>query len=216
MKEQIDLPTFNKLIMNNAIAPKIYGLIKTYKVEYPIRTIMLSTGGPSYNISKGLVPCINNYLKNYNIWCTNSSEVLERITDIKLPNNYILFSLDVVSLFTNFPLELVLNAINKYWNNLKNYTDFDLHTFIQLISFCYNTSYFSYKDIIYKQEFNARIGGALSPPTTNLAMTLGLDSVIPLLDFELPYNYKYVDDLTLKVPSDRIDYTLNIFNSLSS
>lgn len=68
MKEQIDLPTFHKLIMNNAIAPKSYGLIKTHKVDYPIRPIVSSIGGPSYNISIGLVPFVNNYLKNHNIY----------------------------------------------------------------------------------------------------------------------------------------------------
>lgn len=68
---------------------------------------------------------------------------MENIKNMNLPDNYQLINLDVTYLFKNVNLELVIRTINKYWDQLIACTWLDLTTFIVLITFCYNTSYFT-------------------------------------------------------------------------
>ena len=75
-----------------------------------------------------------------------------------------LFSLDVVSIFTNIPLDIVLESIMKRWNKLRRLTKIPRHMFIDIIKFCIlDNNYFIYEDQNYKQKFWLAMGNSLSP-----------------------------------------------------
>uniref|UniRef100_A0A6P7GU27 Uncharacterized protein LOC114346723 n=1 Tax=Diabrotica virgifera virgifera TaxID=50390 RepID=A0A6P7GU27_DIAVI len=59
------------------------------------------------------------------------------------------------------------------------------------------------------------MGSPISPILATIVTDHLLDNVITQLPFELPFLYKYVDDIICAVPSYHINTTLNIFNSFN-
>ena len=54
----------------------------------------------------------------------NSFELVDKLVRIEWEQDYKLLSLDVVSLFTNVPLELALDSISNRWEYISQHTLF--------------------------------------------------------------------------------------------
>lgn len=50
------------------------------------------------------------------MYITDSFQLAEKFNNFQLPVGYIIVSFDVVSLFTNIPLTLLINSINNKWD----------------------------------------------------------------------------------------------------
>jgi hypothetical protein len=125
-------------------------------------------------------------------------------------------SLDVVNMFNNIMFDDVINCIKERWEDIKVNTLLPEAEFIRLTNFILDSSYFKFRDKYYKQIHGTPMGGPSSPSMADLVMDVLLDHVIPLLDFELPWIKKYVDDHLLLIPFDKVDYVLQKFNSYNS
>jgi len=86
-----------------------------------------------------------------------------------IPELCMLFSLDVVSLFINIPLDLAINSITKRWEYLERFTKITKSEFIAAINFILST-YFKFNNQIYKQTFGTPMGSPLSPIVADLTM----------------------------------------------
>lgn len=67
---------------------------------------------------------------------------------------------------------------------------------------------------MYKQLEGVPMGLPISPILADIVMEYLLDKALENLDYELKTCVKYVDDLFLVVPRDKISQTLNTFNSI--
>lgn len=55
--------------------------------------------------------------------CTkNSFEIVEFLKTVTFPNNHIMVSSNVVSIFTNIPVDFTLYLIKMWWYKIENYT----------------------------------------------------------------------------------------------
>ena len=61
---------------------------------------------------------------------------VNNIHGFNLPQSYVLISLDVTSLFTNIPLDLIVDILYEKWDLIKD------HTLLSKNSFITNTFYF--------------------------------------------------------------------------
>jgi len=64
-----------------------------------------------------------------------------------------LVSLDVVSLFTNVPIELINDSIVRRWNFISGVTSMPMEEFIRAIQMIVNSTFFIFNNKIYKQVF---------------------------------------------------------------
>lgn len=119
-----------------------------------------------------------------------------------------LASFDVVSLFTNIPLALVISIINENFNLISQICDIPNNLFIEIVSFLFDSTYFSYNNEIYKQINGCPMGGAVSPAIAELIMNTLLYYVKDKCDFEFGFVFQYVDDLLVALPDNKIDSTL--------
>lgn len=77
---------------------------------------------PSYVLNK----FINDILKNitddtkYDIKNSNEFKNLNFITKARIPENHILVSYDVVSLYTNTDVDKVTNILNRRWSEIES------------------------------------------------------------------------------------------------
>jgi len=107
---------------SNAILPRAYGLPKIHKTGHPLRIIVFSIGSPLHNFASFLktilqtsFPIISNNFKN-------NVEIVKKLANIYVPDDYDFVSLDVVSLFTNVPIDLVMEVLDNRWNLIEPHT----------------------------------------------------------------------------------------------
>jgi hypothetical protein len=194
----IDRTGFLNLVINNAYAPRIYGLVKTHKADVnrhnlKLRPVVSYIGSPLYNLSKYVGKIIRNSIKSkFNV--KNSYEFNEFIRSKSVPPGYVLVSMDVTSLFTCLPQNFLVECVKRKWNEISKHTNMSKEMFIKAVEVCLNYSYFVFQGRLYLQISGTPMGGPASSPLCDLAMEVILEMVMDLLPFDVPFIIKYVDD----------------------
>lgn len=198
----------------NSISPKFYGLPKIHKNPVKLRPIISSIDAPTSGISQLVTDILTRSYSNENEYYIKDSFHLSTLMNNKqLPEGYVLVSLDVVSLFSNIPLDLTINCIKKKWEIIGPHCSMNMTSFLELVKFVFDNTYFSYNNQFYKQILGTPMGGQCSPIIALYVMDELLDICIPKLSFEVPFMKKYVDDLVCAVPQGKNEEILTIFNS---
>ena len=121
---------YSKIYSTGSAPGKLDGTAKIYKLspndtinELPLRPIVSKISTATYHLLKYLAELLSPLSKSeYTI--ENTKYFVEKIKKCHIPNDHLLVSFDVKSLFTNVPLdetiEIILNRIYK-----KNQRDFN-------------------------------------------------------------------------------------------
>ncbi|XP_045473559.1 uncharacterized protein LOC123679985 isoform X3 [Harmonia axyridis] len=210
----IDASMARKLTTYKAIPPRIYGLPKVHKADIPLRPIVSTIGSASVELSQFMTQILTEAFSDFHDYTiADSFQFASKINNFILPQGYKLISLDAVSLFTNISLELVIQIIQQEWSRVSQVTTIDISLFIIIIKFLFESSYFVFKGSFISQIFGCAMGSKISPILANIVMSVLLKYCIPLLPFQVPITYQYVDDLLLAIPEDRTATTLAVFNN---
>ncbi|XP_072383799.1 uncharacterized protein [Diabrotica undecimpunctata] len=210
---EIDRNTKKKLTTYNGNIAKFYALPKIHKPTLSVRPIVASIGTPTENISAFVTDILTNaYNYENQYYIKDSFEMVNKYNGYILPSNYVLVSLDVVSLFSNVHLGICLTSIEINWDRIRGCCSMSYDRFISIVEFLFNNTYFSFNDKFYQQTFGTPMGAKISPIIATYVMDYVLDSVIPLLSFNIPFIKKYVDDIILAIPNDKVDELLDTFN----
>lgn len=213
-KNEIDEISAKKLTVYNSVPAKLYALPKIHKQDVPLRPIVSSINSTTYDLSKFLSNILTNTFSketNYNIKDTFS--FVNAMSNVRLPPGFVLVSLDVVSLFTTIPITLVEHILDIRWELIQPNTGLSKDSFFLLFRFVMNSCYFTFNGKFYQQIFGTPMGSPISPILALIVMDHLLDAVIPRLPFQLPFIYKYVDDIICAIPERSGDVTLSTFNS---
>lgn len=201
----------------NSVTPKLYGNPKVHKEGAPLRPIVSSINSPTNSLAKYLAEILSTaYNKDNNYYVKDSFHFAEQVNNLNLPNNYVVVSFDVVNLFGNISKELVTTVIKKKWQDINRTTNISQDLFLELIHFVLDNNYFLYEDQFYLQTFGCAMGSRLSPILSQYIMDYLLDSCISKLNFPLAFIRKFVDDIILSLPENKIDETLNTFNEFDT
>jgi len=103
----------------------------------------------------------------------NSKHLAKEMISVMVEEDEMFISHDVVSLFTNTPIHLVLQVIRKRLEGdteLHTRTHLTVEDIMDLLKFIVTTTYFSFRSVIYQQMFGAAMGSPVSPLLTNLFM----------------------------------------------
>lgn len=92
----------------SCVPPRFYGLPKIYKLVCPIRPIVNTINPPTYAVSKFLAGLLKPYVGKTEAYVKNSASLVIVLDSIKLVPMDLFVSLDVVSLYTNVPLQQTL------------------------------------------------------------------------------------------------------------
>ncbi|XP_062557238.1 uncharacterized protein LOC134222111 [Armigeres subalbatus] len=207
----IDAPTYRKLKTTTSICPRIYGQPKAHKPDLPLRPVVPNMTSPTYHLSKYIASILKQSSRGqFNI--TDSFDFVNYINRVTLPQGYVLVSFDVVSLFTNIPKDLVIRDIITNWDDIQQATNICLDLLLEMVEFCLDTSYFCFRNKFYIQTFGTAMGSPLSPILADIVMDSLLHTVNQLVPYPMPVLKKYVDDLILALPEDKIHEVLDIFN----
>lgn len=197
----------------NSVSPKLYGLRKTHKQSLSLRPVVSCNNSPSYNLATFIHNILNPLTSTFKYNVKNSFEFVEFTKTVELPESHALVSLDVVSLYTNIPKQLVLHIIKKNWQFISAYTSIPRDLLCNMIEFLFTSSYFSFNDQIYQQLDGSAMGNPASPILANLVMNELITDVEKQLPFKLPFIKLYVDDTVLACPVDQVEHLLEHFNN---
>ena len=107
-----------------------------------------------------------------------------------------LVSLNVVSLLTNVPANLVIENIGRRWNNISKNIKIPKKEFFITIKLILESTYFSFNKRFYRQVFNFPMDSSLSP-ITNIVMKDLEEKASQLLLCRLFFYLSYVDNMLL-------------------
>jgi len=212
-KEYIDIRTYRRLLITDGMLPRAYGLPKLHKEGYPLRIIVSSLKSPLYELALYLHNIIKCSVPEAASSVVNSFKLVKELDGKIMDSGCTFASLDVVSLFTNVPHELVYEGILSRWKLIKRNTAIPKEEFINAIKLILESTYFSFNKIIYKQIFGTPMGSPLSPIVADLVLQDLETRAIKKLPFELSLYRRYVDDILLAAFLDQFKVILDVFNS---
>jgi len=198
---------------SDSLLPKAYGLPKIHKANVPLRIIVSSINTTLYSFAKFLQKIITYNSPISSSHVSNSFDLYRTLSGSKIDNNHILVSFDVVSLFTNVPLDLALHSIEKRWIHIEHSTKITKNEFLTAVRFVILSTYFTFNDIIYKQTYGTPMGSPLSPILADLVMQDLESNVLNSINVQLPFYYRYVDDIIFATQDTNVSYILEAFNN---
>jgi len=208
--------THSYLNATNAILPRAYGLPKIHKPGAPLRIIISSSGSPLHNLAEFLQNIISRSLPKPFSHILNSRDLLKKLHNVSLTDDEVLVSLDVTSLFTNVPVDLVLEILDQNWVFIQKHTLIPKTEFLLAIKFVLDSTYFLFNNNFYRQSFGAPMGSPLSPIVADLVLQKLESVILDSLPVKPNFYYRYVDDIVLAAPSPCLLDILNKFNSFHS
>ena len=98
-----------RLTPYHSLTSQIYGLPKIHKPNIPLRLIVCTINSPTYEVAKMIAKILTPLTGHTNSYIRDSAHFVEESKEWKLNDYDIIVSFDVNSLFTNVPINDVLD-----------------------------------------------------------------------------------------------------------
>lgn len=142
----------------------------------------------------------------------NSFDFIKKIKDTVIPENHVLVSFDVVSMFTNIKKEMVIEALDRRFSEISQNCDIPHADIIDTVKLIFDNTFFSFNNMVYKQKSGCPMGSSISSFFANIVLEDLEKHCLNSLSFSPVFDYRYVDDIIMCIPKDKIEETLKIFN----
>ena len=119
IKKALGEETYEKIYPSGSNPGRFYGMAKVHKVKpdepdkvgaLPLRPIVSNIGTATHKVARYLCELLSPLGKsNYTV--DSTKEFVEKIKTLRIPNDHVMISFDVVSLFTNVPLNRTIEII---------------------------------------------------------------------------------------------------------
>ena len=145
----------------------IYGLAKVHKAGTPLRPVISMINTPQYGLAKYLDKVIKPNIPSSKM-LNSTNEFISKVNDIDLAHSQ-LVSYDVQNLFTNVPLEEIIDIACDYVYSDQSSTrpNYERKHFKKLLKLA-TSGEFLYKDRLFKQVDGVSMGSPLGPTLANL------------------------------------------------
>ena len=160
----------NKLKPSGSNVGKLYGTCKVHKKGFPMRPIVSMINSPEYNLAKYLDSIIKPGIPA--TYCVRSNtEVIDYLSRFQFEKGDYCVSYDVVSLFTNIPLDETITLISNilYSDASEKKPPMPKCSFIELLKTA-TGGLFSYQSTLYKQSDGVTMGNPLAPTLANFLL----------------------------------------------
>ena len=157
---------------NNTVLPRAYALIKVHKQNFPIRIIVSAINNLTYNLDKRFSLLFNKFITRPSAIIINSITIKHCLDKTVIPADHSLISLDVVSLFSNLPKDLILQAVSSKWNYFRPHILLSKNEFLEGITHLIDLTFLQFNGKFYKQIMGAPIGFCTSPWFAEMSLEL--------------------------------------------
>jgi hypothetical protein len=209
-----------RLNIMNPQTPRFFGLPKLHKVNVPIRPVVSYVNSPCYKLAYKINTIFRSktsFRPEFGV--KNSTDLAERLKDIRAPRNYKMVSFDVENLFTSVPVQESLQVAENILRN-KNIDEQEISELMDNLKICTDQNFFKFNGVIYKQTEGLAMGSPLSPLLADIFMDNFEKRIFSEDKFKqskqnIVYWFRYVDDIIClwKGTNRQLD---NFFKQLNS
>lgn len=191
----------------------LYGLLKSHKADKPMRPIVNTRCSMGFLLAEKVTEILTTARDTglrYNV--LNSRMACDRIRDTSILPDEKLYSLDIVSMFTNITVDRAIHSVTKRQKEIRADNEI-IKLIIDVIKFvCIQSTEIRFNDQIYKQIKGLRMGSSLSPILADFVVEDMLDNAFTTI--ERPrLLMKYVDDLLCILETDEAERFFNALNN---
>lgn len=179
------------------LLPKIHKSPESWSVPYevpPGRPIISDCNSESYRIAEYLDFYLNPLSTKHNSYIKDTYDFIHKIKNARIPQEAILFTIDIDSLYTNINTAAGLTAV-KTW--MEKYPDNNRPdgTLLQLLEISLTKNDFEFNKEFYLQISGTAMGKKFAPAYANIYMAHWEETVFRKCP-KLPSNYfRYLDDI---------------------
>ena len=221
IKPMVDEPTYWKLLPRGSQPGKLYGMAKNHKANCPLRPVLSAINTAEYAICKWFETEIKPFYNSK--WSVTSTQsFIEDLNSIKPCQSDVCVSFDIKSLYTNVPLNEVIDDVADVLYNDKSDSIFKTHlkkltkqkkqrkkqkkkqkeqkiltkrVFKNFLKQC-SKSMFLYNGHVYQQTDGLAMGSPLAPILANWFVSKIESKLLEDTNIKQPKFYKrYVDDI---------------------
>ena len=196
-KKSLDSKLYSKVYPSGSNPGKLYGMCKVHKIDNPMRPVVSMIGTSQYELAKLLDSWIKPFIpKTYAL--DSTADFLTKLRGYAPNDNDYCVSFDVVSLFTNIPLEETIKIIADFIYADKSRILYPIKKdiFIKLLRKATQGT-FLYRDQLYKQVDGVSMGNCLAPTLANFFLGHLEEKLFErcIKEFYPNFYRRYVDDI---------------------
>ena len=207
---------FDYLNIKDPKAGRFYLLPKIHKKQVPGRPICSSIGHPTCNISKFVDAHIKDYVPKTKSYVRDTQHFISRLKTVgTLPQNALLVTLDVSSLYTNIPNREGILAVATHLR--RDRTKDPITPYIlQLLELVLHNTNFTFNEDHYLQTGGTAMGTALAPNYANLFMGRFETKALDGWPLKPTLWLRFIDDIFMIWPHgrDELDNFIKYLNSI--
>ena len=176
-----------------------HAIPKIHKDNIPLRPIVSNIGSVNRPLSKWISKYTSPYIGTFSpSHIRNSLEFTSKLSELSGEVDVTrlkMVSFDVASLFTNVPVEEVLDfLVRKSDEGLFN-TPVPIGIFMDMVRLCVGSNFFEFEGRYFEQIFGVAMGNPISPILANLFMEYFETELLPSLSTRPKYWFRYIDDV---------------------
>lgn len=214
VKKLSKLGTVPGLRMDNCTTiSQMYGLIKIHKKDYPVRPITAACSAPGFKLAKSITKILDNIFPEDGFHIKNSTQFVQKLTQIKLEPYETMISFDVVSMFTNIPIDHMIILIRKRAAAIYTKYKIPFALFKEILLFLLkDCAIFAWNNKVYKQRDSLAMGSPLSPILAKILMTDVIKKTLPYIPIKPNLIGLYMDDSFWIIKSYYVNLVLRHLN----
>lgn len=196
-----------------SIPAKFYGLPKIHKEGAPLRPITSAFEAPGRNLADFLVQRLSPFFEDDDLHVKNTIAFKQFIDGVRIAPDEILISFDVISMFTNIPVDLAINVIKKKSSSIESSTKIPFQLLEDMLRFVMvECAQFTCKSATYAQINGIGMGNAISPLIAKIVMSDLISTQLPKLSHQPKFIRVYVDDTACCLRRSLVTEMLNVLN----
>ena len=131
----------------------------------------------------------------YPDYIQNSTSLILRLQDLAVPDDAILVTVDVSSLYPSIPQSECLNILHTEMHKHSFLFTFEPNLILQLLHTNINHNYFSFAEHHFQQIQGTAMGAAFSPTIANIFMSTVINSFLQTQHLQPLLLVRYIDDI---------------------
>ena len=178
--------------------PQFYGIPKIHKQFSrvpPVRPIIAQSNSILNPTAKFIDHVLQPLAQSYPDYLHNSASLSLILQDITVPDDAILVTVDVSSLYPSIPQSEALHIIYDEMHRKRHLLPFDPNLIIQLLYTCINHNYFEFASLYFQQVKGTAMGAAFSPTIANIFMSVTLSHFLATQVRKPLLLVRYIDDI---------------------
>ena len=156
----------------------------------PLRPTVSFINSPTYQLSKHLVCILKPLVGKSDSHMRNSTQCSTFIAGQVLPSGTVLVSFDVISLFTNVPVDLSVKVAHERLSadtSLVECTALSADHVANLLRFSLDATFLAFGGEYYQQTFGTTMGSPVSVTAANFVLEDVEKRALPIYSLPLPF-----------------------------